>query len=554
MDNTIDDTNAVGKSVAPEVSPKNKEYFKLFRWRVRRKIALYVVAPLIVLLLVFYGFARQGFVGDWFNSFKKASLTLTIVDEKSAALAGAQIIISDKTATTDEKGVVRIDGLISGKQSLTIRRSGYLPSLQEITLKRGENALGNITLKETPVAKVNLTLAVTDYISEEAIRDATVKLGELTPIYQDGGYLFNTVPIGKYTLATSKTGYNSFSTEVVLDKDSKVLPAIALTPTGRVVFESNRDRGRRGIFSADYDGTDQKSIVSRVGDFEDYYPRLGPNQRKVFFSSTRDGEKLASGNAYQPYLYVVDIDGNNLKKVAKGESGSSKWSPDGGYIGLYNNDYANNQFKLYLYDVTTNTLATVAARSGNSGYFSEFAFSPDSKKLAFSGYLSDDPSNQRGVYYQTIGQDTKMIDGSTGGSSVAFSAEGKIRYQKYVNNKTLYYQFDPATGTQAEYTPAIADDTRFSLVASPDKKWTAYLSRRDGKTNVFISDAEDKNERQLTTAGGVSGNIVWSKNSQFLTFDYATQSETTIDVVSINGVAFSKKVVDVSGVYNYGYY
>jgi len=552
MEQRFDITNPASHGKSPDSTIE--KYYKFFKWRIRRKFLLFILLPLIALGLIVYGLFAQGIAADWYNAFRKASLTVTIQDKEGQALAGAQIILGEVTGTTDKDGFARLDGLVAGKRQITIRRDGFIAYTSEIKLKKGENALGTIQLEAAPVAKVDLTLEVLDYISEQAINDATVTLDTITPIYEKDIYTFNSVPIGKHTLSVSKNDYISYSTEVVVEKDTRELPAISLTPVGRVVFESNRDRGLRGIFSANYDGSDQKSIIARVGDYEDYFPRLGPNQRKLFFSGTRDGEKDSSGTSYRSYVYLVDVDGSNLKKIVRGESGSGRWSPDGRYIGLTDNNYPDKQFRFYIYDVITGKLTTVAQRNSDYNSYYSFLFSEDSTKAAYSGFPNDDPSSKRAIYIGTIGQDFKMIEGTDNSSAtlIAFSKTGKLRYSLYANNRTNYYEYDPSTNSSQAYQPEIRSyGSRYNATTSPDGKWIAYISYRDGKNNVYISDASDKNERQLTVAGGAAGNIIWGKNSQFLTYEYEAVNEAAIDVVSISGKAYPKKVVDISGVYRY---
>jgi len=552
MEHKFDITNSLGQSA----SPTKEKYYKFFKWQIRRKFLLFIVLPLVAVGLVVYGLFAQGVATDWYNTFRKASLTVTVQGEESKALTGAQVIIGEVTGVTDKDGFARLDGLAAGKRQLTIRRDGFVAYMSEIKLKKGDNSLGVVKLQATPVEKVDLTLQVLDYVSEAAITDATVTLDEITPIYDKDVYTFNTVPVGSHTLTVSKDGYISYSTEVVVEKEVTELPAISITPVGKVVFESNRDRGLRGIFSANYDGSDQKSIIARVGDYEDYYPRLGPNQRKLFFSSTRDGEKDPNGNFYKSYVYLVDVDGSNLKKIAQGDNGSGRWSPDGRYIGLTYSSYADKQYRFYIYDVITGQLTTVAQRNGAESYYN-FLFSGDSTKAAYAGYPTDDPGAKRAIYVGTVGQEFKMVEGTDNSSVnlIAFSTVGKLRYSIYSNSKTTYYEYDLSTNSAQVYQPEIRNyGSRYAATTSPDGQWVAYISSRDGKSNVFISDASDKNERQLTVAGGAAGNIIWSKNSQFLTYEYAISNETTVDVVSITGNAYPKKVVDVSGVYQYGDY
>jgi len=531
----------------PPQKPAEKTWQLALNIKIRRKFLLYILLPVIIVGLLIYALISQGIIG----SARVSSVSLTVIDAEQIALENAQVEIGGVTAETNSDGGAKLEEVPRGKQTISVTKTGFTPYSEEVSLKRGQNNLGTITLEETPVEKVSVTLTVTDYITETLITDAVVTLEDITGIYDATGtvYKLNNVPLGSYPLSVGKNGYTTFSTNVTITKDTAKLDPVSLVQAGTIVFESNRDRGKRGVFTANYDGSNQKALVARVGDFEDYTPVLGPNQRKLFFTSTRDGIKRENDpNYYKEFMYVVDLDGKNLTKIGETSGSYAVWSPDGGFIGYtqYKDDYSKSE--IYTYDVVKKTSHEFAGYNSQS-----FSFSPDGKLIAFSA-LKDSESTRKLYYSNSNGSDIKTVATSTNNSDfygMEFTTTNKLRYNFYDQGarKTRWFEFDLTTSTTTEVSAPAID--RESAVVSPDKKTRAYVSTRDGKTNVYISDADGKNEKKLTNLNRVVGNLLWSKDSSFIMFDYRSEGESGRYLVSTNGTAKAKKIVDINLTYYY---
>ncbi len=526
--------------------PEEKTFNLSFNLRVRKKLLLYIVLPIVAVGLLLFGLISQGIIG----SARVASVTVSVQDSTNTAINGAQVEIGGINGETNEQGRVTLTDVPRGQQTLSITKTGFNPYSQVVKLKRGNNDLGLVTLEETPVEKVSIIVSVKDYISETAVADATIKLADISAIYNtnSGEYALSNVPLGSYDLMASKNGYNTFTTKVTVEKETKSFDEISLVQSGRVVFESNRDRGKRGIFTSNYDGSDQKALIARIGDFEDYTPVLGPNQRKVFFTSTRDGLKRDNDpNQYREFMYIVDLDGKNLTKIGETSGGYALWSPDGGFIGYTQYTANYSQAEIYTYDVVKKTSHQFTGYNSSS-----FSFSPDGKLIAFSGTKSGETTPK--LYYATsAGTEIKTVATSTTTSNF-YGMEfvsNKLRYNYYddAQRKTRWFEYDLGTATTTEISAPAID--RESAVISPDKKLRAYVSTRDGKTNVYLSDADGKNERKLTDLNRVVGNLLWSKDSNFVMFDFRGEGESGRYLVSTNGTAKAKKIVDINLTYYY---
>lgn len=530
-------------------TPPNKEGIRInFHIPIRKKILVRVIVPVLVVGLLAFGLIRQGFVADWFGGLTNASISLIVTNETNQPVENARVVIANISESTDQSGAVAIVDLPTGEQELSIQKTGYSPYKQSVTLKRGKNALGTITLKAAAVEKVTLSLSVTDYISDELITGAAIKVGDLTGSFDSGSYKIANVPVGKHPLTVSNTGYETFTSEVTIEEKTTTLDAVKLVRSGVVVFESNREGGKRGIFVANYDGSNQKNLIARVGDYEDYNPILGPNQRKLFFTSTRDGQRReGTSNEFKTYMYLVDIDGKNLTKISESSSDYAVWSPDGGFIGYtkYTEDYSKSE--LHTYDVVKKTSHEFSGYNSSS-----FSFNLDGTQIAFSG-RKDGSSLQRLTIANSNGTNLKEVatDPENGFYGMEFTTAGKLRYSRYDSaaKKTKWFEYDLANSAIAEVTAPAVD--REGAILSPNKKLRAYVSSRDGKRNLYVSDPDGKNERKLTDLNNVEYGLLWAKDSSFVMFNYQTPGESARYLVAVNGTAKAKKIVDVNLSYFY---
>jgi Tol biopolymer transport system component len=319
---------------------------------------------------------------------------------------------------------------------------------------------------------------------------------------------------------------------------------VALVRTGRIVYESNSDKGLRGLFTVNLDGTDKKALINRVGEYEDYSPALSPDQTKVFFFSTRDGVKQDNSTSYKEALYLINLDGSNLVKVSDNAEGyNAKWAPNSKFI-TYVSPYTQAEgYKLRIYNVANKTITAfddyIKVDSGT------VSISTDGKLVVFSGNVKG-ASTSSGLFYGNVdGTSIKTID-NLSINSVEFTSSNKIRYSYYdsPSSSVKYFEYDPSANTKTAITSPAID--KVAAVVSPNGKYRAYVSTRDGRANLFVSKADGTEEVQLTTLNKVTGNILWSLDSSFIIFDYGTYGESARYLVDAAGQNNAKKIIDIN--------
>jgi Tol biopolymer transport system component len=104
----------------------------------------------------------------------------------------------------------------------------------------------------------------------------------------------------------------------------------------------------------------------------DGYPSLSPDGKKILFDSDR------SGNSE---LYVMDLDGNNLKRLTNSpeHDNSPKWSPDGKQI-VFARDLAENS-EIFIINADGSNERRLTQVPGDDSHPN---FSPDGKKIIFN--------------------------------------------------------------------------------------------------------------------------------------------------------------------------
>lgn len=147
------------------------------------------------------------------------------------------------------------------------------------------------------------------------------------------------------------------------------------SPNGQqIAFNSDRD-GNWEIYVMDADGNNQRNLTHHPA--FDVTPDWHPDGNRIAFMR---GEDIA-------YLYTIDLDGDNLKLIAKAEYiADPKWSPDGERIAFemfFENVFGENDGGIYVADADGKNLWRVSRQSGWS-FIALGDWSPDGKKILYT--------------------------------------------------------------------------------------------------------------------------------------------------------------------------
>lgn len=375
---------------------------------------------------------------------------------------------------------------------------------------------------------------VTNLISDQAVADVSVSTGDVVAKTDSNGSFSLSVKAGSAVpLTITKDGFQTQT--VAFDKAA----TITLVPEGKVIFISNRD-GKRGIYQAALDGSDQKPLISRIGDSEDYNVVISPHERLLAFLSTRN-KRLSRGSYPDPALYLARYDGSNLQKVSDFFSvGSVQWSPDGKYLAWIGLEKENDTgSKLAIRDVETG--ATIY--NGDPGEsVSNYAFKSDDSQVVMTKYNNSN-YQQSGIYVANgNGTSPKKVSDSTGGAT--FNKDGNIEFSQYKDNTQKYYVWYHDSGETKEIKKDTNQAKLDYAVKSPDRSRVAFVDNRDGKSNIYTAKPDGSDEKQLSAVNTASGSIMWSQDGNYITFSVVSSGESARYIVATSGTGTARKIVD----------
>jgi glycosyl transferase family 87/WD40 repeat protein len=92
-----------------------------------------------------------------------------------------------------------------------------------------------------------------------------------------------------------------------------------------------------------------------------------------------------------------------------------------------------------------------------------------------------------------------------------------VDFELVLNRTSSMMKFDPFTGRSTPITIGIPADTAVSVV-SPDGRWMAFESTRDGPTHIFLRDLTSGQERRLTGGNCNSSSPAWELDSKAILF------------------------------------
>lgn len=383
------------------------------------------------------------------------------------------------------------------------------------------------------VETVKISGKVVNKITEEPIAGAKV-LGDSQTITDESGSFNMDIPkLNPKDISVSAEGF------IAVTAKPADGATISLVPQGRVAFVSNKAGGKRGVYTVNYDGSQEKALIERVGEKEDFNAVVSPRNRYVAFLSTRNERKNRYGSD-DPALYLVKVDGSGLTKISDFYSISNiGWSPDGTYLAWAGREKdEDNNTKIAVRDIDRGT----TTYSGDPGeYLSYYSFAPDDSRMTFYVYSNQSNPSRKGTYVaEGNGSNPKKI--SDIATSGAFNDDNNLEFSEYKDNKTHFYVWFHDSNAVKEV--AKRDDSKRAGVKSPDKNWVAYIANRDGKSNVFVSKPDKSEEKQLTQVDSAQGTPRFTPDGKYIIIDVYKTGESAKYIVSSQGKGKAQKIID----------
>lgn len=271
-------------------------------------------------------------------------------------------------------------------------------------------------------------------------------------------------------------------------------------------------------------------------------PALGGAERKIYenagyasLSFSPDGKLIAyaelNSSTQEAGIFTINLQTGEKKRITIPPvpmvDHTPRFSPDGKYLAFIR--YFNS-FKREIFIVPA-TGGEPHQITFDDARIYGLAWNKHNGNLLFTSYRN---SNQLNLWrISADGNEAQMIStGSKNLNDLAISPDGK----------TVAFVEETADENIWEILPnqlpnSIIRSTRadHSQQFSPDGTQIVFASERTGNYEIWIADADGKNQRQLTEKNGSTGSPRFSPDGKFIVYDAQTAGTSDIFIVSTTG-------------------
>ena len=256
--------------------------------------------------------------------------------------------------------------------------------------------------------------------------------------------------------------------------------SVSFSPDGQnlAVVESGSNNQERGIFLVNINTGERRKLTAPTGFAADTTPRFSPGGANLAF--------LRSFDDLKQEIFVVPVTGGEARQLTFDNTGirSLAWSADGEKI-FFVSFRSTEQPNLWQIIAAGGEPALIATGSKN---MTNIAVSPDGKTVAFAEAARDE-----NIWQMKLGESWRKF----------------------------------AASARPDHSPHV----------SPDGKRVVFASDRTGHQEIWIADADGKNQRQLTYSSGNAGSPRFSPDGNFVAYDSQSGTANDIFIISSEGGA-----------------
>lgn len=281
-------------------------------------------------------------------------------------------------------------------------------------------------------------------------------------------------------------------------------------------------------------------------------PALGGAERKIYekasyasLSFSPDGKNLAfaelDSSENQAGIYSINLETGEKIKLTTPENPvvdhTPRFSPDGKFLAFIRY-FSSFHREIFVVPATGGEARQITA---DDARIYGITWNADSRSLFFTSFRANDQLNLWQI--STDGDGTARIipTGSKNLQDLAMSPDGKtIAFVDETADENIW---EIASGQSPRL---LIRSTRadHSQQFSPDGTQIVFASDRTGNYEIWLADADGKNQWQLTDTKESAGSPRFSPDGKFVAFDAQTAGSSAVYVVSINGGAARQLTLD----------
>ncbi len=278
----------------------------------------------------------------------------------------------------------------------------------------------------------------------------------------------------------------------VIDNHGLDLKTIAAGPGG-LVYEQFGSLHLIDLPSPDKPGTDHTLAITLHGDF----PRLAPHEVTISPMEIQNAALSPTGKraVFEAHGEIFTVpaekgDTRNLTNTPGVEERDPAWSADGQRIAYFSD--ASGEYQLFIRDQTGFKPPIAISLGSDPSYFSDLAWSPDSKRLIYTDkhnrlWYIDAPADANAPKTAPVMIDKNEESGFGASFGAVWSPDSKwVAYAKPLpNHLGAIFLYSPATGKSTQVTDGMSDAS--SPAFDPNGKYLYFLaSTDDGPSNAGI--------------------------------------------------------------------
>lgn len=515
-----------GAAIQP---PKKHGLKRLGHWcKTHKKASIPLAIALFIAALAAIPFTRYALAGlVWQQEYRVRVLDA----QTNTPVSGAMIMLAGKTAATNGEGDATVKAP-AGRKQLEVSKNYYHSANQTVLVPilRPRSALTVhlvATGRQVPLSLVNV-------ITKQPVANAVIQASDATATTDKNGKATLVVPAGKQTVSVriSANGYNTATASVQVTTQAVSANDFKLTPRGKVYFLSNLS-GNIDVMKSNLDGSDRQTVLAGTGkeDKQNTVLLASRDWKYLALLSRRDGGNNAK-------LFLIDTSSDGVSTIDEGQAtftlvgwsndtfvyrvdrqNVQAWQPKAAALKSFDaaakklnlldetaaggDDALNCASEAYgsVYSIGTDVVfiknwsACVNGRSRLVGKQATINAVKDngSGKRVIKGFSTADNAQQYGLSLQSYLYEPGGIyvkfdeDIASGDKAPTYVYEdGQVK----AGTPSSWNDFNSAQGAYPTY------------LLSPSGNQTFWSELRDGKTALFVGDADAKRQRQIAALSG----------------------------------------------------